>query len=170
MVMFSEEAEKRLKATQSSSFTLDLEKWRSIMAAYERGGHAYHSTLPTDALVQLRDSMRETVGMGLEKARDAQFELGRNVRALLTSHGFRSVAANGFEAPGVVVSYTEDDAIHDGSAFAAQGMQIAAGVPLGCDESDTFKTFRVGLFGIDKLKDVDGTVRRMDAALRAIAP
>ncbi|HVC17664.1 MAG TPA: alanine--glyoxylate aminotransferase family protein [Rhodanobacter sp.] len=168
MVMLSAAAEARLKTTQSSSFTLDLAKWRAIMAAYENGGFAYHSTMPTDALVQLRDAMVETMAMGLEQARDAQCELGRKVRALLARRGLPSVAAEGFQAPGVVVSYTDSDAIHNGSAFAAQGLQIAAGTPLACDEPDDFKTFRLGLFGIDKLKDVDGTVQRLDDALARI--
>ncbi len=168
MVMFSADAEARLKTTQSSSFTLDLAKWRAVMAAYENGGHAYHSTMPTDALVQLRDAMNETMDMGLEDARNAQCELGQKVRALLARRGLPSVAAEGFQAPGVVVSYTDNDAIHDGSAFAAHGLQIAAGTPLACDEPDDFKTFRLGLFGIDKLKDVDGTVQRLDDALARI--
>ena len=168
MVMLSAQAEAWLGATQSSSFTLDLAKWRGIMAAYENGGFAYHATLPTDALAQLRDAMVETMGMGLENARDAQRELGRNVRAVLARRGFPSVAAEGFQAPGVVVSYTDDDAIHKGSAFAAQGLQIAAGTPLACDEPADFKTFRIGLFGLDKLKDVDGTVQRLDEALARI--
>ncbi len=169
MVMLSANAEARLATTQSSSFTLDLAKWRNIMAAYENGGFAYHATLPTDALAQLRDAMVETMEMGLEKARNAQRELGDKVRAALVGRGFPSVAAEGFQAPGVVVSHTDDDAIHKGSAFAAQGLQIAAGTPLACDEPADFKTFRIGLFGLDKLKDVDGTVQRLEAALARIA-
>lgn len=169
MVMLSAEAEARLATTQSSSFTLDLAKWRAIMAAYENGGFAYHATLPTDALAQLRDAMVETMDMGLENARNAQRELGEKVRAALVRRGFPSVAAEGFQAPGVVVSYTDDDAIHKGSAFVAQGVQIAAGVPLACDEPADFKTFRIGLFGLDKLKDVDGTVQRLEEALARIA-
>jgi aspartate aminotransferase-like enzyme len=168
MVMLSATAEARLKSTQSSSFTLDLAKWCAVMAAYEDGGFAYHSTLPTDALVQLRDAMVETMGMGLENARNAQCDLGQKVRAVLARRGLPSVAAEGFQAPGVVVSYTDSDAIHKGSAFAAQGLQIAAGTPLACDEPDDFKTFRIGLFGLDKLKDVDGTVQRLDDALACI--
>ena len=168
MVMLSAEAEARLASTQSSSFTLDLAKWRAIMAAYENGGFAYHATLPTDALAQLRDAMDETMAMGLEHARNAQCELGQKVRAVLARRGLPSVAAEGFQAPGVVVSYTDDDAIHKGSAFAAQGLQIAAGVPLACDEPADFKSFRLGLFGLDKLKDVDGTVQRLDEALAHI--
>jgi aspartate aminotransferase-like enzyme len=168
MVMLSAGAEARLKTTRSSSFTLDLAKWRTVMAAYENGGYAYHSTLPTDALVQLRDAMVETMGMGLENVRNAQCELGQKVRALLARRDLPSVAAKGFQAPGVVVSYTDNDAIHDGSAFAAHGLQIAAGTPLACDEPDDFKTFRLGLFGIDKLKDVDGAVQWLDDALARI--
>jgi aspartate aminotransferase-like enzyme len=168
MVMFSAQAEARLKTTQSSSFTLDLAKWRAIMLAYENGGFAYHSTLPTDALAQLRDAMDETISMGLENAREAQCELGQKVRAMLARRELPSVAAEGFQASGVVVSYTDSDAIHNGSAFVAQGLQIAAGTPLACDEPDDFKTFRIGLFGIDKFKDVDGTVQRLDDALARI--
>jgi aspartate aminotransferase-like enzyme len=168
MVMLSPSAEARLKTTQSSSFTLDLAKWRAVMAAYENGGFAYHSTMPTDALAQLRDAMVETIAMGLEQARAAQGELGRKVRALLARHDFPSVAAAGFQAPGVVVSYTDSDAIHSGRAFAAQGLQIAAGTPLACDEPADFKTFRLGLFGLDKLRDVDGTVQRLEEALARI--
>ncbi|AND68930.1 class V aminotransferase [Dyella thiooxydans] len=168
MVMLSAEAESRLGSTQSSSFTLDLARWRSIMAAYENGGFAYHATLPTDALAQLRDAMVETMGMGLEQARDAQLALGSKVRALLAGRGFPSVAAEGFQAPGVVVSYTDDAAIHKGSAFVAQGLQIAAGTPLACDEPADFKTFRIGLFGLDKLRDVDGTAGRLAEALAHI--
>ena len=168
LVMLSAQAEARLQSTQSSSFTLDLGKWRTVMAAYEKGGYAYHATLPTDALLQLRDAMVETMEMGLENARNAQCELGQKVRALLERRGLPSVAAEGFQAPGVVVSYTDRDALHNGSAFAAQGLQIAAGTPLACDEPADFKTFRLGLFGIDKLKDVDGTVQRLDTALAHI--
>lgn len=168
LVMLSANAEACLKTTQSSSFTLDLAKWRAVMLAYEKGGHAYHSTMPTDALARLRDAMAETIELGLDNARQAQIELGRKVRALLARRGLPSVAAEGFQAPGVVVSYTDDDAIHGGSAFAAHGMQIAAGTPLACDEPDDFKTFRLGLFGIDKLKDVNGTVQALDDVLAQI--
>lgn len=168
LVMMSANAEARLKTTQSSSFTLDLAKWRAVMLAYEKGGHAYHSTMPTDALLRLRDAMAETIDMGLDNARQAQVELGRKVRALLARRGLPSVAAEGFQAPGVVVSYTDDDAIHNGSAFATHGLQIAAGTPLACDEPAGFKTFRLGLFGIDKLKDVNGTVQALDDVLAPI--
>ncbi|MBC9070670.1 alanine--glyoxylate aminotransferase family protein [Thauera sp. CAU 1555] len=170
LVMLGEAARARIDATTSTSFACDLKKWLQIMAAYEGGGHAYHATMPTDSLRRLRDIMRETEGRGFERVRAAQEELGARVRALLEAHGFRSVAAEGFKAPGVVVSYTDDDAIKSGAAFAAAGLQTAAGVPLQCDEPADFKTFRIGLFGLDKLDDVDGTVARLQQALEAVRP
>lgn len=170
LVMLGEAARARIDATTSTSFACDLKKWLQIMAAYEGGGHAYHATMPTDGLRRLRDIMRETEGRGFERVRAAQEELGARVRALLEAHGFRSVAAEGYKAPGVVVSYTDDDAIKSGTAFAAAGVQTAAGVPLQCDEPADFKTFRIGLFGLDKLDDVDGTVARLQQALEAVRP
>jgi len=169
LVMLGERALARLGETTSSSFALDLRKWHDIMQAYVAGGHAYHSTMPTDALVVLRDRMIETRDFGFETAREKQWELGRKVRALLAENGFKSVAAPGFEAPGVVVSYTKDPDIQTGKKFLAEGMQIAAGVPLMCDEPADFRTFRVGLFGLDKLADVDGTVARLEAVLDKVA-
>ncbi|WP_372802034.1 aminotransferase class V-fold PLP-dependent enzyme [Paracoccus seriniphilus] len=165
LVMLSRRAGERLEQTQSDSFALDLKKWRSIMAAYEDGGHAYHATMPTDALTGLRDAVAETREMGLEAARQAQWQLGDGVRALLAEEGLRSVAAAGFGAPGVVVSYTRDPDIKSGKKFAEQGLQIAAGVPLAVNEGDDFSTFRLGLFGLDKLKDVEGTIERLRAAI-----
>lgn len=168
LVMMSERAVARLAETQSDSFALDLGKWRQIMQAYEDGGHAYHATLPTDGLRAFRDTMAETKAYGFDKLRDAQFELGAKVRALLASKGVKSVAADGFGAPGVVVSYTSDPEIQSGRAFAAKGMQIAAGVPLQCDEPQGFSTFRIGLFGLDKLYDVDATVARLQRVIDAV--
>ena len=170
LVMLGEAARARIDATTSTSFACDLKNWLQIMAAYEGGGHAYHATMPTDGLRRLRDIMRETEGRGFERVRAAQEELGARVRALLEAHGFRSVTAEGFKAPGVVVSYTDDDAIKSGTAFAAAGLQTAAGVPLQCDEPADFKTFRIGLFDFDKLDDVDGTVARLQQALEAVRP
>ena len=161
LVMMSDRAAARLADTDSDSFALDLKKWRTITEAYENGGHAYHATMPTDALLGLRDAMVETRDMGFEAARDAQWDLGRKVRQMLSDRGIRSVAARGFEAPGVVVSYTSDPDIKNGKKFAAEGMQIAAGVPLAVNEGADFSTFRLGLFGLDKLKDVDGAVARL---------
>ena len=161
LVMLSERAEKRLGETESDSFVADLKKWRQIMQAYENGGHAYHATMPTDALRDFRDTMLETRDFGFEKLKDAQWALGNAVRAMLKDKGVTSVAAEGYGAPGVVVSFTTDADIQNGKKFAAQGMQIAAGVPLQCDEPADFSTFRLGLFGLDKLYDVDGTVARL---------
>ena len=169
MVMFSARGAERLAATSSDSFALDLKKWRAIMQAYEDGGHAYHATMPTDALLTLRDAMVETRQMGFEAARAAQWDLGRKVRAVLAERGFASVAAEGFGAPGVVVSYTDDPDIRSGRKFVEQGVQVAAGVPLQVGEGQDFSTFRLGLFGLDKLKDVDGTVARLTRALDAVA-
>ncbi|SMO48054.1 aminotransferase class V-fold PLP-dependent enzyme [Ruegeria faecimaris] len=165
LVMLSEQAEARLEETTSDSFAVDLKKWRQIMQAYENGGHAYHATMPTDALKAFRDTMAETRDYGFDKLRDAQWALGDGVRAMLKDKGIVSVAADGFGAPGVVVSYTSDPNIQNGSKFAALGMQIAAGVPLQCDEPDGFSTFRLGLFGLDKLYDVDGTIARLKRVL-----
>ena len=130
LVMLGERALERIGQTTSSSFACDLGKWLDIMRAYENGGHAYHATLPTDALKQFRDTMQETAEFGFGKFRDRQWELGRRVRGLLEERGYESVAAAGFQAPGVVVSYTEDPGIQNGSKFAPLGLQIAAGVPL----------------------------------------
>ncbi|TVP77506.1 MAG: alanine--glyoxylate aminotransferase family protein [Gemmatimonadales bacterium] len=165
VVLFSQRAMERLGETSSSSFALDLAKWRDIMAAYEAGGHAYHATLPTDALLVFRDAVRETMEMGLDRAKVAQWELGDGVRGLLRDRGVASVAAEGFGAPGVVVAYTDRPDVSSGRAFLDVGAQIAAGVPLRCDEGDDFQTFRLGLFGLDKLADVPGTLTRMETVL-----
>lgn len=165
LVMMSEAADQRLQETTSTSFAADLRKWRDIMVAYENGGHAYHATMPTDALRGFRDTMMETISEGLTAVKERQWKLGMAVRDLLAERGFASVAAPGFEAPGVVVSYTSDDAIKSGAAFVKLGMQTAGGVPLMCDEPADFKTFRVGLFGLDKLGDVDAAVGRLRQAL-----
>jgi len=168
LVMLSDHAIARFADTQSTSFACDLGKWYQIMQAYEGGGHAYHATMPTDALVTFRDTILETKALGFDTVKAQQIELGSKVRALLTEHGIPSVAAPGFEAPGVVVSYTDDPDMQNGSKFSAQGMQIAAGVPLQVGEPDDFRTFRLGLFGLDKLSDVDGTVSKVKAALEAV--
>lgn len=165
LVMLSERGVARLLETESNSFAVDLRKWYDIMQAYVDGGHAYHSTMPTDALTVFRDRMIETRDFGFELARERQWELGTRVRALLAGRGFKSVAAPGFEAPGVVVSYTADPEFQNGKKFVAEGMQIAAGVPLMCDEPADFRTFRIGLFGLDKLGDVDGTVAKLETVL-----
>lgn len=165
LVMLSEAAQARVEATQSSSFACDLKKWLQIMQAYEQGGHAYHATMPSDALARFRDAMQEAEANGFAKVCEQQRELGQRVRALMVSKGFKSVAAAGFEAPGVVVCYTDDAQIKSGSKFAALGLQTAAGVPLQCDEPADFQTFRLGLFGLDKLGNIERTVATLEAAL-----
>jgi aspartate aminotransferase-like enzyme len=167
-VMMNAAARKAAQSGHSTSFACDLGKWLEIMQAYENGGHAYHATMPTDALAVCRDVMKETEAYGFAKVRDEQQELGDRVRALLAAKGIQSVAAPGFEAPGVVVSYTEDPEISNGRKFAAHGMQIAAGVPLKCDEPADFQTFRLGLFGLDKLHNIDRTVDSLDGILDSI--
>lgn len=168
MVLLGERALAKLETTRSTSFSMDLKQWLAIMRAYESGGHAYHATLPTDGLRQLRDTLIETVALGLDTVRAAQIELGREVRAVLTQHGYPSVAAPGFEAPGVVVSHTTDPEIQTGRAWIKLGVQAAAGVPLQCDEGPDFRTFRLGLFGLDKWADVPRSVAHIKAALEAL--
>jgi aspartate aminotransferase-like enzyme len=165
MVMLSERARTAIEGTASSSFACDLKKWLQIMEAYEAGGHAYHATMPTDALTRLRDTMRETRAYGFAKVRAEQEDLGRKVRTLFEGRGLASVAAEGFKAPGVVVSYTTDPEIQSSRKFLAEGLQTAAGVPLQCDEGADFMTFRVGLFGLEKWHHVDRTVAQLAAAL-----
>jgi aspartate aminotransferase-like enzyme len=167
-VMLGERARARIDQTTSTSFACDLKKWLTIMETYEGGAYGYHTTMPTDALTRVRDAMLETKAFGFEKARAAQIELGNKVRALLAKNGFKSVAAPGFEAPGVVVSYTSDPEIQSSKKFLGAGLQTAAGVPLQCDEGADFKTWRIGLFGLDKLGNVDRTVQHLEAALQRI--
>ncbi|MFT5540848.1 MAG: aspartate aminotransferase-like enzyme [Glaciecola sp.] len=168
LVMMSELARKRIDGTNSSSFACDLKKWLQIMEIYENGGHAYHATLPTDGLMRFSEIMQETKAYGFEKVCNEQIELGKQVRALLAEKGFKSVAAKGFEAPGVVVSYTQDNEFQNGKKFAEVGLQIAAGVPLQCDEPADFKTFRIGLFGLEKLHNLEHTLEKLEEALNQI--
>jgi len=168
LVMLGDAALERVQQTASSSFACDLRKWLDIMQAYENGGHAYHATMPTDALKKFRDTMKETQAYGFDKVREEQLELGRKVRGLFENRGFHSVAASGFHAPGVVVSFTDDPDIQNGRKFREQGLQIAAGVPLMCDEGEDYRSFRIGLFGLDKLHNVDRTVDFLAQALDRI--
>ncbi|MDD5335831.1 MAG: aminotransferase class V-fold PLP-dependent enzyme [Rhodoferax sp.] len=168
MVMLGQRARAAIDGTTSSSFACDLKKWLQIMESYEGGGHAYHATMPTDALTKLCEVMKETQAYGFDKVRAEQMELGARVRALFERRGFVSVAAEGFKAPGVVVSYTEDPEIQSSRKFLAEGLQTAAGVPLQCDEPADFTTFRVGLFGLDKWHNVDRTVAQLASALDRI--
>ncbi len=168
LVMLSAGARTAIDATHSSSFACDLRRWLAIMEAYEAGGHAYHATMPTDALATLAQAMKDTERFGIEKARAAQQALGSRVRAMLAAKGFPSVAAEGYGAPGVVVCYTDDPDMQSGKRFLDMGLQAAAGVPLQCDEGADFRTFRIGLFGLDKLQNVDRSVRFLDEALTPV--
>lgn len=168
VVMLSEAGVARLQETNSDSFVLDLKKWHNIMSAYLGGGHAYHATMPTDGLAQFYDTLLEVQSFGIKEAKQAQIELGQRLRLIMEQRGFKSLAAEGFKSPSVIVSHTERDDLKNGAAFAAQGVQIAAGVPLECGESSAFKTFRVGLFGLDKLANIDGTIANFTKALDKI--
>jgi len=168
IVMMNAAAKEKVETSTSSSFAADLKKWLNIMQTYENGGHAYHATMPTDSLVRFHSAMQETEAYGFERIRNEQADLGKKVRALLGEKGFKNVAAPGYEAPGVVVCYTDDPDIHNGKKFLQQGLQIAAGVPLQCDEGEDFRTFRLGLFGLDKVQDIQRTIHNLEKALSAI--
>lgn len=168
LIMMSEAAEAKMEQTQSSSFASNLKQWRQIMQAYENGGHAYHATIPTDALKKFRDTMVETESLGFENLKQKQYELGAAVRKLFADYGFKSVAAEGFEAPGVAVFFTEDDTMKSGKPLIDLGLQVAAGVPLICDEGDSYKAFRIGLFGLDKLQNIERTVGSLETALKKV--
>lgn len=165
LIMMNDKALSVMENTTSDSFAANLKQWHQIMSAYENGGHAYHATMPTDALTRFRDTMLETKEYGFDKVREEQVELGRRVRELLASKGVQSVAAEGFQAPGVVVSFTDDPNIQNGSKFAALGLQAAAGVPLQCEEGPDYRSFRIGLFGLDKLHNIDRTVENLAQVL-----
>ncbi len=169
LVMLSSLALQRIASTTSTSFACDLARWLAIMRAYENGGHAYHATMPTDSMVRFHEVMKETEIYGFDRVKSEQQALGDKVRALLASKGFKSVAAKGFEAPGVVVCYTSDSELQNGSKFAAEGLQIAAGVPLQCDEPQDYQSFRLGLFGLDKLHNIDRTVASLEKALDKVS-
>lgn len=168
LVMLNGDALARMEQTQSSSFACDLKKWHQIMQAYENGGHAYHATMPTDALKKFRDTMLESKAIGFAKLKDLQLELGKKVRGLFAEQGYHSVAADGFGAPGVAVFFTDKAEMQTGKPFLHEGLQIAAGVPLQCDEPEGFKTFRIGLFGLDKLLNIDRTVENLRQALTKV--
>jgi aspartate aminotransferase-like enzyme len=168
LIALGDRARERIESTQSTSFSMDLKKWLQIMEAYEKGGHVYHTTMPTDALKILRNVMKETQALGFAALKQKQIELGSKVRELLVSKGYDSVSAKGFQASGVVVSYTKDPDIQSGKKFIALGLQTAAGVPLQCDERPDFRTFRIGLFGLEKLANVDRTVGQLAKAIEKI--
>jgi aspartate aminotransferase-like enzyme len=168
MIGLGERAREKINNTQSNSFALDLKKWLQIIETYESGSHLYHATMPTDALKILRNNMKETQALGFTTAKDRQIELGKKVRSLLESKNYTSVAAPGFQSAGVVVSFTTDPEIQNSKKFIQAGLQIATGVPLQCDERTDFRTFRLGLFGLEKLKNIDQTVANLNNALNAI--
>jgi len=168
LVMMSPRARTRLDETTSSSFANDLKKWTQIMETYEGGAHAYHATMPTDALRHFRDALIEAEAFGLEALKAAQIRLGQEVRQLLGRYQYKSVAADGFEAPSVVVCFAPNAEMKSGKAFAEQGLQIAAGVPLECGEREDYASFRIGLFGLDKLSDPERTVAHLETALEQI--
>lgn len=168
LVMLSADAKSVLQSTTSTSFACDLRKWHEIMTAYENNSHAYHATMPTDGLRRFRDMIKETETFGFEKIKSAQQELGEKVKTVLNEKNIKILAADGYQAPGVIVCYTDSNDIHNGKKFIEAGIQIAPGVPIQCDEPNTFKTFRIGLFGLDKLRDIDGTVKRLEAALEQV--
>lgn len=170
LVMLSKNARVKIEDTEAASYVCDLKKWLAIMEAYENGGHAYHATMPTDALVTFRDALLETEAYGFEKVRDEQIALGSAIRELLENRGVKSVAADGFKAPSVIVSFTDDDDIKSGKKFAAEGVQIAAGVPLQCGEGPDYKSFRLGLFGLDKLHNCERSVANFRQALDKVIP
>lgn len=170
VVMLSDAALVRLEETEADSFVLDLKKWHQIMMSYVNGGHAYHATMPTDGLAQFYDTFLEVQDFGFEKAKEAQIELGMSLRGIMAQRGYKSLAAKGFESPSVIVCHTKDDNMKSGAAFAKEGVQIAAGVPLQCGESDAFKTFRIGLFGLDKLQNIPGTIAEFTDVLDKVTP
>jgi aspartate aminotransferase-like enzyme len=164
-VMVNDRARAVIGSTTSTSFAADLRKWLSIAEGYVEGRHAYHATMPTDTIAHNLDVMLEARRRGLPELRAAQVELGDRVRALLADRGFASVAADGYAAPTVVVVHTDDPGLANGSKFVRAGLQVAGGVPLMCGEPQGWSTFRIGLFGLDKLGDVPGTVARLAAGL-----
>ena len=168
VVMLGQGGLERIAQTTSTSYAADLKKWLSIMQAYENGGHAYHATMPTDGLRQFRDALHETRDIGFDKVKQAQIDLGVRMRALTESYGFMSVAAEGFKAPSVIVNFTDDPDLKSGKKFMQQGLQIAAGVPLEVGEPDDYMSFRIGLFGLDKLMNIDRTVASFEDALKKI--
>ena len=169
LVQLSERAVKWMnrKQEQETSFSLSLKQWLDVMDAYEDGGFAYHTTPPTDALHQFQRVSVEMLEFGLTELKEALVDLGQKARDLLDSRGLTSVAAPGFEAPGVLVYYSPDDTDNDVMVerFQEHGLQIAKGIPWMIDEPDNLKTFRIGLFGLDKLLKEHRTIDILEVAL-----
>jgi aspartate aminotransferase-like enzyme len=168
LIGMSERAREKIDNTQSNSFSIDLKKWLQIMETYEKGSHVYHTTMPTDALKILRNAMKETQSHGFDYLMQQQILLGSKVRALMVAKGFPSVAAAGYQAPCVVVSYTTDPDMQSGKKFIDIGIQTAAGVPLQVGESAEFRTFRLGLFGLEKLLHIERAINHLETAMNKI--
>ena len=164
LVMLSKSAKELVLQSKATSFALDLKAWLGIITAYENGGHAYYATMPTDGLRQLRDTLKECQTIGFDVLKNAQMTLAQQILSVLQSKGIKSVAHQDYQAAGVIVCHAPTDALHKGIAFAQVGVQIAAGTPLQVGESDDYKSFRIGLFGLDKLTDINGTVARFAKA------
>lgn len=169
IVMLGERGLEHMKKTQSSSFIVDMNKWHAVMNAYIGGGHMYHLTMPTDALITFENIVRESrEQIGLDVLEKKQWELGRRTVAALEAHGADIVAAEGFRAPSVVVAHTTRADIQNGSAFKACGMQVAGGVPLFIDEGDQYKSVRFGMLGIEKIMNGDATIATLEKTLEAV--
>lgn len=149
IAMLSPRAVEAVNNTTSTSMVLNLKKWLAVADAYENGGFMYYTTMPTDAMVLFNKAAQETKKYGFERVKNEFWELGMETRAMMKGKGFKSVAAPGYEAPGVVVSYTDDPNMF--AKFKGIGFQIAAGVPFMIDEPAGNHTFRIGLFGLDKV-------------------
>jgi len=164
-------AKQNAVSPKGHSFSCNLAKWAGVADAYAQpGGFMYHTTLPTDSLMVFRDVIMETKEFGYEQCEERMCQLGDGIRNVLESRGFKSVAAPECAAPTVVVSYNRQD--EDAAILGklkGEGIQVAGGVPLKIDEPwDGFAappTFRLGLFGLDKLKNVDHTVAVFEGAL-----
>mmetsp|Transcript_11346 Transcript_11346/g.16455 ORF Transcript_11346/g.16455 Transcript_11346/m.16455 type:complete len:456 (+) Transcript_11346:178-1545(+) len=167
LVMMSEKAVEKMGEKEETSFSLSLKRWSAIMDTYEKGGFGYHTTMPTDALRDFHEISVETLKFGLPKLKDAQIELGATARSLLESKGLTSVAAPGFQAPGVLVYYSplgqENPVMMN--RFKAHGLQIAMGVPWRVNEPEGLQTFRIGLFGLDKMGNIPHTIETLGTAL-----
>merc|ERR1712176_787139 len=170
LVMLSERAAEKMAEKEESSFTLSLKRWSAIMDTYEAGGFGYHTTMPTDALRDFHEVSVEVLKIGLPELKQNQYELGKTARAALDKRGLTSVSAPGYQAPGVLVYHCplEIENLDMMKKFKKNNLQIAMGVPWKLDEPEGMKTFRLGLFGLDKLGDIHGTVKTLTSALDPI--
>jgi len=167
LVMMSEAAVEKLQTTSETSFSMSLKRWSAIMDTYEAGGFGYHTTMPTDGLRDFHEISVETLKFGLPELKEGQLNLGWKARKAMDVRGLTSVAAPGSQAPGVLVFYSpagvENPVMMN--RFKDHGLQIAMGVPWRIDEPEGLKTFRMGLFGLDKVGKPQETVDVMTKAL-----